>query len=240
VKNELDALLAALKNYHDVTLVAVSKEVGVREIRRAYDLGLRTFGESRMQTALVKQNSLDLPVSWHFIGRLQTNKVRLAAGRFDLYHSLSGLHLAEEMNRIAARESCIFSCLVQVNAAGEETKQGLAYDDVPRFLDTVKHLPGVKILGLMSMGPNTDDPASIRRVFREVRALFDELRRVPVGSAAMSYLSMGMSADYQLALDEGANMLRIGRVIFSNLRDDGGERCGKQESMEKDTGLLRV
>lgn len=223
----LASLLSKIEGYPGVTVVAVSKEVGVGEIRLAYDCGFRHFGENRMQDALVKQAALDLPVSWHFVGRLQTNKVRLAAGRFALYHSLWSLHLAEEMNRIALREGSCFPCLVQVNASLEQTKQGLALADVADFLTLTSELPGVKVLGLMTMGPHTDDRLAIRRVFREVRVLYDELRRMPSGEKSMQYLSMGMSADYELALDEGATMLRIGSAIFSNLRDNGGRQDGK-------------
>jgi pyridoxal phosphate enzyme (YggS family) len=223
----LAALLSQLAGYPGVTVVAVSKEVGVEEIRLAYEYGFRHFGENRMQDALAKQAALDLPISWHFVGRLQTNKVRLAAGRFALYHSLSGLNLAEEMNRIALRERCSFPCLVQVNASREQTKQGLALGEVADFLVLVSGLPGVKVLGLMTIGPHTDDRLAIRRVFREVRALYDELKRTPVGETSMLHLSMGMSSDYELALDEGATMLRIGSAIFSNLGSSGGMQGGR-------------
>lgn len=223
----LSALLSQVEGYPGVTVVAVSKEAGVEEIRLAYEFGFKHFGENRVQDALAKQAALDLPVSWHFVGRLQTNKVRLAAGRFALYHSLSGLHLAEEMNRIALREGCSFPCLVQVNASLEQTKQGLMLGEVPDFLALISGLPGVKILGLMTIGPHTEDRLAIRRVFREVRALYDELRRKPVGETCMLHLSMGMSADYELALDEGATMLRIGRAIFSNLHSSGGMQGGR-------------
>jgi pyridoxal phosphate enzyme (YggS family) len=223
----LASLLAKVDEHPDVTIVAVSKEVGVQEIRLAYDCGFRHFGENRMQDALAKQDALDLHVSWHFVGRLQTNKVRSAAGRFALYHSLSSLHLAEEMNRIALRTGSCFPCLVQVNASLEQTKQGLALGEVADFLALVSRLPGVRVLGLMTMGPHTEDRLAIRRVFRQVRALYEELRRMPSGEACMQHLSMGMSADYELALDEGATMLRIGSAIFSNLRDNGGRHDGK-------------
>ncbi len=223
----LTSMLAKIQSYPGVTVVAVSKEVGPPEIRLAYDLGFRHFGENRIQEAVAKQDALALPVSWHFVGRLQTNKVRLAKSRFELYHSLSSVRLAEEMRRVALRDNAYFPCLVQVNASMEQTKQGFAPDEVASFLSLTHTLPGVKVLGLMTMGPNTDDRASIRRVFREVRSLFDQLRREPGGAMSMIHLSMGMSADYELALDEGATMLRIGSAIFSNLCDNGGKRVGK-------------
>ncbi|MBT9156296.1 MAG: hypothetical protein DDT37_01281 [Firmicutes bacterium] len=223
----LSSLLSRIENYPGVTVVAVSKEVGVAEIRLAYDLGFKHFGENRVQEALAKQAALALPLNWHFVGRLQANKVRLVAGRFALYHSLSSLRLAEEMSRIALRDDVCFPCLVQVNAAMEQSKQGFASGEVANLLTLVGNLPGVKVLGLMTMGPNTDDRVLIRRVFREVRVLFDELRRAPISTASMTHLSMGMSSDYELALDEGATMLRIGSAIFSNLLDNGGKQDGK-------------
>ncbi len=223
----LASLLSRVETYPGVTVVAVSKEVGPQEIRVAYDLGFRHFGENRVQEALTKQAALDLPVSWHFVGRLQTNKVRLARGRFALYHSLSSRRLAEEINRTALRETDSFPCLVQVNAAEEESKQGFRPDEVADFLTLAGKLPGVKVLGLMAIGPHTDDRAVIRRVFREVRALFDGFRRAPIGKADMIHLSMGMSSDYELALDEGATMLRIGSAVFSNLHDNGGKQDGR-------------
>lgn len=219
-------IIASVEAYKGVTLVAVSKTVGVGEIRQAYNLGLRHFGESRVQDALSKLEALDLPITWHFIGRLQTNKVKKIAGRFDLIHSLSSLHLAEELSRVAVTTGNVFKCLVQVNASFEATKQGFDPQDVAPFLEQVKALPGVKIQGLMTMGPNTDEKERIQQSFREVRLLYEELTRNPVGDAKMQYLSMGMSGDYHIALAEGSNMVRIGTAIFTNLNRNGGESHG--------------
>lgn len=219
-------IISSVEAYQGVTLVAVSKTAGVKEIKQAYDMGLRHFGENRVQDALPKLDELDIPVTWHFIGRLQTRKVRKIVERFGLIHSLGSIHLAEELSRVALASGTVFKCLVQVNASFEVTKQGLDPQNVAPFLDVVRALPGVEVQGLMTMGPATDERERIRQAFREVRLLFEELTRNPVGLANMKYLSMGMSGDYRIALAEGSNMVRIGTAIFANLNRYGGDGNG--------------
>lgn len=208
----LDNIYATLKKYPDVTLVAVSKTVGALEVVSAYEQGLRHFGENKVQDALPKMDAIDLPISWHFIGRLQTNKVRKVAGRFALIHSLDSVRLAMELDRVGKSLDHVFKCLVQVNASGEQTKQGLPPSMVRQFLTEISTYSHVQVSGLMTMAPASG--CLVRETFRSVRRLYDELAADSVPNVKMEYLSMGMSGDYEIALDEGSNMVRIGSAIF--------------------------
>lgn len=211
--NRLTDVLSVLSPYPDVTLVAVSKTVDVRAITYAYDCGIRDFGENRVQDALPKMEAITLPVRWHFIGSLQTNKVRKLSGRCSLIHSLDNLPLATALSRIGRETEQEFRCLVQVNASGETTKQGLPPGDVEQFLQQVSLLSNVKVFGLMTMAPAQGE-VIIRQTFRAVRRLYEEIAARPLPGVRMEYLSMGMSNDYHIALDEGSNMVRLGTAIF--------------------------
>lgn len=210
-------IVATVKAYQDVTLVAVSKSVGLAEIKLAYDLGIRHFGENRVQDALPKIEQCRLPLTWHYIGRIQTNKLRKIMGSFSLVHSLCSRRAAEEASKMAQAEGKVFSCLVQVDTTDEETKQGLRPDEVWQFIDYAAGLKAISIQGLMTMGPNTLDKGLIQQSFRQVRQLYDELSREAWPFVEMRHLSMGMSSDYRLALDAGSNMVRIGTAIFTQL-----------------------
>ncbi|MBT9152668.1 MAG: hypothetical protein DDT35_00890 [Firmicutes bacterium] len=217
MSEKLRELMASIHAYPDVTLVAVSKAVGPEKIERAYHCGIRHFGENRVQDALLKMAQCNLPIAWHFVGRLQTNKVRKVLDKFFLIHSLCSKQLAEEASRVAQAEGQVVSFLVQVDSSEEATKQGLSPDEVWPFMQYVSGLPGVSVQGLMTIGPNTTDKALISKGFRQVRALYDELSKYPLPAVEMRYLSMGMSADYQLALAAGSNMVRIGTAVFAHL-----------------------
>jgi len=211
----LESILALLEKYPNVTLVAVSKTVGASEVVSAYEQGLRHFGENKVQDALPKMDAINLPISWHFIGRLQTNKVKKIAGRFAFIHSLDSVRLAVELDRVGKSIGQVFKCLVQVNASGEQTKQGLAPSMVPQFVADISAYSHVRVSGLMTMAPASGS-GSARETFRSVRRLYDELAAFSVPGVKMDHLSMGMSGDYEIALDEGSNMVRIGSAIFSN------------------------
>jgi len=210
-------IVAAVRAYQGVTLVAVSKSVGLAEIKLAYDLGISHFGENRVQDALPKIEHCHLPLTWHYIGRMQSNKLRKIMGSFSLAHSLCNPRVAEEASKLAQAEGKIFSCLVQVDTTGEETKQGLRADEVGPFIEYAAGLKALSIQGLMTMGPNTPDKGLIRQSFQQVRQLYEELSREKWPSVEMRHLSMGMSSDYRIALDAGSNMVRIGTAIFTQL-----------------------
>ncbi|MBS4054127.1 MAG: YggS family pyridoxal phosphate-dependent enzyme [Thermaerobacter sp.] len=218
MSNTARELIAAVQAYPGVTLVAVSKAVGLPEIKLAYEMGISNFGENRVQDALPKIEQCILPLTWHFIGRVQTNKLRKIVGPFSLVHSLCSLRVAEEMSKVAQAEGKVFTCLIQVDTTDEETKQGLRPDEVGPFIDSLAGMKAVAIKGLMTMGPNTADKEMIRQSFRQVRQLYDELSREKWPAVEMRHLSMGMSSDYRLALDAGSNMVRIGTAIFANIK----------------------
>lgn len=199
----------------DVTLIAVTKTVPPERIREACALGIRDVGENRAQELRAKLPALhDLPLRWHFIGRLQTNKVRDVVGRVALIHSLDRWELAEAIDARARRAGIRQDCLVQVNVSGEATKAGLAVDDVVPFVRRVAALPGLRVVGMMTMAPPAEDPETVRPVFRRLRELAESLRREGVPGVEMAHLSMGMSGDFEVAVEEGATLVRIGSAIF--------------------------
>ncbi len=205
---------AALKTKRDpdkITLVAVSKGVGLLEVKEAYALGIRDFGENRVQDAEEKINCSSINVNWHFIGHLQTNKVKNVLPKFSLIHSLDRLRLAKKINQLAQGEGKRIKALVQVNIAEEETKHGLPPLEVKDFLEEVAQFPNLDIIGLMAMAPYVSNPEEVRPYFRRMYSIF---RTLDVPGVDMRYLSMGMSNDFTVAVEEGANVLRIGSQLF--------------------------
>lgn len=202
-----------------VGLVAVSKTIGPEQIRKAMEAGVQVFGESRVQELVGKYPGLP-GARWHFIGHLQRNKVKYLVGRVELIHSLDRWSLAEELDRRAREQGSSFRVLVQVKAE-DEGKFGLDPTGVPDFVRWAAGLGGLEVEGLMVMAPFMDDPEQTRPYFREVKRLFDGLAGVP--GVKMRYLSMGMSSDYEVAVEEGANLVRVGTAIF------GPRKCTLRE-----------
>lgn len=196
---------------HPVRIVAVTKTHGPPAVRAAVEAGLTEVGENRVQEALEKQAAVpDLPVSWHLIGTLQRNKARHAAGRFALIHSLDRADLAAELDRrvVPGQQQAV---LVQVNCSDEPQKGGVEPDGLPALLETLWGLAALEVRGLMTMSALTDDAGEQRRAFRRLRELRDvEERR----GHRLPELSMGMSGDYPVAVEEGATMIRLGTVLF--------------------------
>ena len=195
---------------HPVTIIAVTKTHGPEAVRAAVAAGLTAVGENRVQEALAKQDQLvDVSVEWHLIGTLQRNKARHAVGRFALIHSVDRLDLAVELDRrmTAGRQGV----LVQVNCSGEPQKGGAAPGDLPALLDALAGLPRLSVQGLMTMAELTDDPAAQRAAFRQLRTLRDTAR---AAGHSLPELSMGMSGDFGVAVEEGATMVRIGTLLF--------------------------
>lgn len=199
----------------DIKLVAVTKTVGVERIREAVALGVTAIGENRVQEMVEKYEQLkDLPVEWHFIGHLQTNKVKYIIDKVDLIHSLDRLSLAREINKRAAKINRKIDVLVQVNVSGEETKFGLFPDQVKEFIKGIMDMEHIRIKGLMTIAPYTEQPEEVRPIFRRLKQLSEEIRGMGLGGVYMEYLSMGMTGDYTVAIEEGANIVRIGTGIF--------------------------
>jgi pyridoxal phosphate enzyme (YggS family) len=196
----------------EVTIVAVTKTVDVGTVGRAIETGIRDFGENRVQEFLGKYG-LFPQARWHFIGTLQTNKVKDVVGRAHLIHSVDSLHLLETIARKAADAEVIQPVLLQVNVSGELTKHGFSEHDVAEALATAADLPSLAVKGLMTMAP-LGRPELARPVFRELRELRDELRKALPDGVELDELSMGMTNDYPVAVEEGATIVRVGRAIF--------------------------
>ena len=197
------------RNPDDIELVLVTKEVEIEQIKAAYDLGERHFGENRAQDLEAKKDALPEDIRWHFIGHLQTNKVKKLVGKTALLHSMDRIELAREIQKVGQHTEA----LLQVNASGEDTKHGFHPDAVERAVTEMMGFDQLKILGLMTIGPNTKDEAKIRAAFSLLRNLRDKLK-VKFPTIDWRYLSMGMSSDFELAIEEGANLLRIGSAVF--------------------------
>jgi len=196
---------------HPVRIVGVTKTHGPEAVRVAVAAGLREVGENRVQAALQKQQALtDLAVEWHLIGTLQRNKARNAVGRFALIHSVDRVDLAAELDRRLAGESRQ-RVLVQVNCSAEPQKGGVSPESLPALLDQLQRLERVEVQGLMTMSALTDDPGEQRRAFRLLRELREAAER---SGHRLPELSMGMSGDYAIAVEEGATMIRLGTVLF--------------------------
>jgi pyridoxal phosphate enzyme (YggS family) len=197
-----------------VTIIAVSKTVPAERVARAYQMGLKVFGENRVQEAREKIAALPYPlIRWHLIGHLQTNKAARAVELFHLIHSVDSARLAEALERSAAARQKTQPVLLQVNVAGEASKEGVSVAGLPALAEAVLRQPHLQVQGLMTIAPYTEQPETVRPVFRRLREVRDELReRFPQGN--WTELSMGMSGDYLVAIEEGATMVRIGRAIF--------------------------
>ncbi len=202
------------RNPEDVMLVAVSKTVDVPAIREAMMLGLTDFGESRVQEYLRKTASTDGAGNWHFIGRLQTNKVRQLAGRDVLIHSLDRLELLEEMVRVSKRTGCRWRALVEVNVSGEASKGGVRPEGLAPLVRAASDSGCVDLLGLMTVAPNEADPEMVRCHFRDLRQKAIDIQSLRLDNVVMRHLSMGMSGDLEIAVEEGATLVRVGTAIF--------------------------
>ena len=196
----------------DVTIVVVTKTVGIAEIRMALEAGARDFGENRVQEFLGKYG-LFPDADWHFIGSLQTNKVKDVVGRAALIHSVDSSHLLAEIARRSAQAGVIQPVLLQVNVSGEQSKHGFVSADVREALCEASRLGSVSVRGLMTMAPY-GRPEDARWVFRELRELRDSLKEMPLNGVELSELSMGMSNDFRVAVEEGATIVRVGGAIF--------------------------
>ncbi len=218
-KNIEKAAAATGRNGKDVKLVAVTKTVGVHEIREAVKAGISAVGENRVQEMVKKYDQLkELPVEWHFIGHLQTNKVKDIIDMVDLIHSVDRMSVAWEINKRAGRINRRVDVLVQVNVSGEKTKYGLHPGRVVPFVREIKDFDYLRIRGLMTIAPYTDRPEEVRRFFSALKGMFDEIGKLGLENVSMDYLSMGMTGDYTVAIEEGANMVRIGTGIFGERR----------------------
>lgn len=206
-----EAALRSGRRPEEVKLIGATKGVPPERILEAVEAGLDTIGENYVQEAQRKYEVIGDRVKWHMIGRLQSNKAKHAVRLFEVIHSLSSLKLAQELQKRAQKEGRRIRVLVQVNLSGEETKAGVSPEGLPELIRAAVGMPNLEVLGLMTMPPYSEDPEDSRPFFRRLRELRDRLAE---GGIILPELSMGMSNDYQVAVEEGATMVRIGTAIF--------------------------
>ena len=200
-----------------IRLVAVSKTFSADYVRAAADAGQVDFGENKVQEALEKMDrTADLGVRWHLVGHLQSNKARKAGARFDVVHSIDAPTLVAKLDEAAAAVGRRLDLLVQVDLAGETTKHGAREDELQAIFDAARVCRAARIVGLMLLPPETEDPNGARPYFRELRTVRDGLAARGVDTSQLSELSMGMSHDFEVAIEEGATLVRVGTAIFGN------------------------
>lgn len=201
------------RKMEDITLIAVTKYATIETAQEAIAAGIRDLGENRLEGFREKYAAIGDKVNWHFIGTLQSRKVKDLINDIDVLHSLDRKSLAKEINKRAEKT---IPCFVQVNVSGEETKHGLAIDEVKPFIESLSVYEKIKVIGLMTMAPHTDDEQILRQTFRQLRTLRDEIQALELTHAPCEYLSMGMSNDYGIAIEEGATHIRIGSQLVGS------------------------
>lgn len=209
------AALAVGRNPSSIRLIAVSKTFPIEAIREAYAAGQRDFGENRIQEAQQKiAAGADLAIRWHLLGHLQTNKIRKAAPAFSTIHSLDSVELLQKIDAASADAGCTPELLIQVDLAGEATKFGAAPAEVPRLFDAAAGCRAARVVGLMTLPPIPETPEDARPWFRRLRQLRDQWLAAGIPPSMLAELSIGMSADFEVAIEEGSTMVRVGTAIF--------------------------
>ncbi|MBN1163881.1 MAG: YggS family pyridoxal phosphate-dependent enzyme [Candidatus Krumholzibacteriota bacterium] len=208
------AAVKAGRDPSSVTIVAVTKTHGPDKVREALRAGLRDIGENRVQEFLAKADAVDLPCRWHLIGHLQSNKVGKVLGRFALIHSVDSFKLAEKLSRAGEEKDRVTDILLEVNTSGEGSKFGLRPEETVELCEGIQSLRGIRLRGLMTVGPWVEDRVLIGESFRKLRLLGEEIRAAGIDNISMEHLSMGMTDDFEIAIAEGATLIRLGRVIF--------------------------
>ncbi len=198
----------------EIRLVAVSKTVDAERVLQAVQAGVEILGENYVQEAKKKIDRMGHQVSWHLIGHLQTNKAKIAVRLFDLIHSVDNLELAEELNRAADQQAKVLPILLQINLSGEATKFGASEEEIFKMAEQISRMPALAVAGLMALPPYFENPEEARPYFIHLRELGERLRRENTLRLAMRELSMGMSNDFEVAIEEGATLVRVGTAIF--------------------------
>ena len=215
VLNKMDrACIRGNRSRDDVHLIAVSKTKPVTLLQQAYDEGIRDFGENKVQELTQKYEEMPKDIRWHMIGHLQTNKVKYIADKVYMIHSVDSVKLAEEISRQATKVSRIIPVLIEANIACEETKFGVNINDCEKLILEICHLPGIKVSGLMAIAPFTENPEDNRKYFTTLKQLSVDITQKNIDNVCMDILSMGMTGDYEVALEEGATYVRVGTGIF--------------------------
>lgn len=203
----------------DAKLIAVTKTKPIEMLMEAYNAGFKRYGENKVQEMEMKHEQMPKDIEWHLIGHLQTNKVKYIAPFVAMIHSVDSFKLLQEINKQAAKNNRVIDCLLQLFIAQEETKFGLSEEEAKELLtsDAFKELKNVRIVGLMGMASNTDNEAQIRKEFKSLKKFFDELNSsLCTQNSTLTELSMGMSSDYLIAVEEGSTLVRVGSAIFGS------------------------
>lgn len=215
VQNKINDATQNSKTGQHVTLIAVSKTKPIEAIIEAYDAGIRDFGENKVQELSQKYEQLPKDIRWHMIGHLQRNKVKDVVGKATLIHSVDSQRLAEEINKESIKKNLITDILIEVNVALEDSKFGFSdYQSLLTFLQNIASLPNVRIKGLMTVAPYTENPEENRCYFSKLRQLAVDIMQENIDNISMDILSMGMTGDYEVAIEEGATYVRVGTGIF--------------------------
>lgn len=215
VQKRIDAACARCgRDRSEVTLIAVSKTKPVEMLEEIYALGERNFGENKVQELTGKYEVMPKDVHWHMIGHLQRNKVKYIIDKAELIHSVDSLRLARTISEEAQKHQCTAHILLEVNVAGEESKFGMTVEEAPKLAEEIATLPNIQIEGLMTIAPFVENPEENRPVFQKLRKLSVDIRAKNINNVTMAVLSMGMTNDYEIAIEEGATMVRVGTAIF--------------------------
>ena len=215
--NISDAAKKAGRNPDSIRLIVVSKQAPSEKVLAAYQAGARCFGENKVQEAVTKIDEVNLPdVSWHFIGHLQTNKIKYLDSRFDLIHSVDSLSLAKKISTYCEGQHRTQAVLLQVNVSGEEAKFGMTPLELKNQLSNFGQLKGIRVQGLMTIPPQDPEPENSRKYFLKLRELRDTCQALKVEGVELNDLSMGMTSDYKIAVEEGATLVRVGSAIFGS------------------------
>lgn len=212
--NIINACKKANRNPDDVTLIAVSKTKPLSDIEELVTCGVNEFGENKVQELCDKYEHISTPVNWHLIGHLQTNKVKYVIDKACLIHSVDSVHLAKEIEKEAAKKNVVINILIQVNIAKEDTKFGIDESDIYDFIEEIKDYSHIKVKGLMTIAPFVENPEENRQHFRKMHQLLLDIKSKNIDNIDMYILSMGMTNDYEVAIEEGSTMVRVGTGIF--------------------------
>ena len=215
VQNKVnDACERAGRKTDEVTLIAVSKTKPVPMLLEAYNAGAREFGENKVQEIMDKYDKLPQDINWHLIGHLQRNKVKYIIDKVKMIHSVDSMRLAEEISKEAVKKSVHMDILLEVNVAGEESKFGFTCEEAAKEVENIAALPGITVQGLMTIAPFVENPEDNREVFRKLKKLSVDIASKNIDNVFMRDLSMGMTGDYEVAIEEGATLVRVGTGIF--------------------------
>lgn len=213
-ENIRNACARAGRKEDEVTLIAVSKTKPVSMLEEAYALGVRDFGENKVQELVDKAGQLPEDIRWHMIGHLQRNKVKYIIDKVYLIHSVDSLRLAEEISKEAVKHGVTANILIEVNVAGEESKFGVSPEDTPGLIEEISRLPAIQVRGLMTIAPFVEKAEDNRIIFNALLKLYVDISRKNIDNVHMDFLSIGMTGDYEVAVEEGATFVRVGTGIF--------------------------